>query len=364
MSSIAPQIHYWADRITTSWRGSVEGIVQTGRLIAEAKKALPHGEFLAMLETKLPFCARTAQRLMAISADERIATHVSHLPAAWGALYELTQLDEESFAARIEDGTINPDMERKDITTHIKQQRRQSRERELGSKQDALPQKKYGVILADPEWRFEPYSRETGMDRAPENHYPTSDTGEISARDVGGIAADDCVLFLWATAPMLPAALTVMAAWGFEYKSHCIWDKMIAGTGYWFRNQHELLLVGTRGHVPAPALGTQLPSIMQSARSEHSAKPDVILNWIDRQFPSLPKIELNRRGPARPGWDAWGNEAESESLPPHDPETGELADEAPQMGSVEKPAPSLGKAGAGHPSIDEFEIPEFLRRTA
>jgi hypothetical protein len=28
----------------------------------------------------------------------------------------------------------------------------------------------------------------------------------------------------------------------------------------------------------------------------------------DQDFPNLPKIELNRRGPARPGWDAWGNE--------------------------------------------------------
>ena len=39
----------------------------------------------------------------------------------------------------------------------------------------------------------------------------------------------------------------------FEYKSHAVWLKNKVGTGYWFRNQHELLLVGTRGNIPAPA---------------------------------------------------------------------------------------------------------------
>jgi N6-adenosine-specific RNA methylase IME4 len=29
---------------------------------------------------------------------------------------------------------------------------------------------------------------------------------------------------------------------------------------------------------------------------------------IEAYFPNLPKIELNRRGSPRPGWEAWGNE--------------------------------------------------------
>ena len=66
------------------------------------------------------------------------------------------------------------------------------------------------------------------------------------------------MLFLWATAPMLPQALEVMAAWGFKYKSHMVWVKDRTGTGYWFRNAHELLLVGTKGRIPAPAPGMQM----------------------------------------------------------------------------------------------------------
>lgn len=196
------------------------------------------------------------------------------------------------------------------LSTEEKQERRATRERVLGGIQMALPQRRFGVILADPEWRFEPWSRETGMDRAADNHYPTSCTEVIAARDVPSIAADDCVLFLWATAPMLPHALLVMAAWGFDYRSNFVWAKDRIGTGYWNRNKHEHLLIGVRGSIPAPAMGTQWDSLIEAAVGEHSTKPERFLQLIEAYFPTLPKIELNRRGPARPGWDAWGNEAE------------------------------------------------------
>lgn len=205
-----------------------------------------------------------------------------------------------------------------------KKARRAAREAELAEKILGLPDRRYAVILADPEWRFEPYSRETGMDRAPENHYPTSTTDKIAARPVAQIAADDCVLFLWATVPMLPDALRVMAAWGFAYKSHIIWDKQKIGTGYWFRNVHELLLVGTRGNIPAPAPGTQWPSLKEAHAEKHSAKPDWQYELIETYFsnPKTRKIELNARR-RREGWDAWGLDA-----PAHDLEPGEVMEAA------------------------------------
>ena len=89
------------------------------------------------------------------------------------------------------------------------------------------------------------------------------------------IAADDCVLFLWATNPMLPQAMEVMAAWGFTYKSHITWPKDKVGPGYWTRNKHELLLIGTRGDPPAPAPGEQPGSWIEAPRGEHSEKPDM-----------------------------------------------------------------------------------------
>lgn len=195
--------------------------------------------------------------------------------------------------------------------TEAKKDKRETREADLGAKQIALPDKKFGVILADPEWRFEPYSRETGMNRAADNHYPTSTTDVIASRPVASIAADDCALFLWATAPMLPDALAVMKAWGFEYKSHVVWLKDRQGTGYWFRNQHELLLVGTRGEIPAPAMGTQFRSALAYDVGEHSVKPPFAHEIVEAYYPTLPKIELNARR-RREGWEAWGLEAPEE----------------------------------------------------
>ncbi|CAN7550576.1 MT-A70 family methyltransferase [Pararhizobium sp. LjRoot238] len=190
----------------------------------------------------------------------------------------------------------------------IKAERRAQRESALAVKITALPGKRYGVILADPPWRFEPYSRETGMDRAADNHYPTMHTTDIADLGRNPPAARECALFLWATAPMMPDALKVMMLWGFQYKSQIIWNKGHIGTGYWVRNAHEHLLIGTRGNIPAPAPGEQPQSVIAAPRGVHSAKPEVFYDIIERMFPSLPKIELFARS-ARKGWDRWGNEA-------------------------------------------------------
>jgi N6-adenosine-specific RNA methylase IME4 len=299
----------------------VAGIFDVGRLLIQAKIALAHGEWQAMCDTRLPFGPRTAQRLMAIANDERLLhpTRGSLLPPHWRTLYDLTTLDDDVLRKAFDDGVIRPDMERSDIFGRLKAQRREQREAELADKIRALPTKKYGVIVADPEWQFEPWSRETGMDRAAANHYPTSPVGHILARDVASLAADDCVLFLWATAPALEYALACMEGWGFDYKSHCVWNKDKKGTGYWLRNAHELLLVGTHGNVPAPAPGTQWSSVIDAPREQHSAKPEIFLRMIEEYFPSLPKVELNRRGPARNGWDCWGLEVESETAPSSSP---------------------------------------------
>jgi N6-adenosine-specific RNA methylase IME4 len=205
---------------------------------------------------------------------------------------------------------VGDDRDLKALRMAEKRARRAYLEVELGARQRALPEKRYGVILADPPWRFEPYSRITGMDRAAENHYPTSPIAEIKALDVNSIAAADCALFLWATAPMLPQAIEVMEAWGFTYKTCAVWGKDRIGTGYWFRNKHEILLVGTRGHVPAPAMGTQWPSLVQASVGRHSEKPEAFSQMIESYFPTLPKIELHARGSVpRQGWDVWGLEA-------------------------------------------------------
>ena len=191
-----------------------------------------------------------------------------------------------------------------------KRDRRAERERELAAKIVALPDKLYGVIVSDPEWKDEVWSEETGMDRAAANHYPVSREEVIKSRPVGKLAARDCVLFLWTTNQHLRIALDVMETWGFEYKSNYVWVKDGISTGRWNRSRHEILLIGTRGNPVCPAPGTQWDSAIMSPRLAHSEKPKCFLEMIEQYFPNVPKIELNCRGKPRPGWDAWGNEVE------------------------------------------------------
>jgi hypothetical protein len=107
----------WVERIAEAWRASVAAIIETGRLLNEAKDELAHGEWLAMIENDLPFGPRTAQRLMAIAGDERLTnpTHVSHLPPSWGTLYELSKLDDAAFESGVSDGTIHAGMTRGEV---------------------------------------------------------------------------------------------------------------------------------------------------------------------------------------------------------------------------------------------------------
>jgi N6-adenosine-specific RNA methylase IME4 len=97
-----------------------------------------------------------------------------------------------------------------------------------------------------------------------------------------------------------------MKAWGFVYKSQFVWVKNKIGLGFWNRYKHELLLIGTRGHIPAPAPGTQWASVIEAPVGKHSAKPDAALEMIESYYPNLPKIELHRRGAARAGMGCMG----------------------------------------------------------
>ena len=164
--------------------------------------------------------------------------------------------------------------------------------------------RKYPVIYADPPWRFD-----SGFgDRSIENHYPTMSVDEICALPVRDLAHDDAVLFMWVTVPHLESAFMVLRAWGFAYKSSAMWDKEESGTGYWFFNQHEILIVATRGAFPAPEGVVKARSVYRERKGKHSAKPDYYYGLIERMTPGLPRVELFSRG-SPPGWDAWGNQA-------------------------------------------------------
>jgi N6-adenosine-specific RNA methylase IME4/ParB-like chromosome segregation protein Spo0J len=174
--------------------------------------------------------------------------------------------------------------------------------------------RRYAVLYADPPWHFEVYNERSGVERAAGNHYPTMPLEEICALPVSYLATDAAALFLWTTAPHLQESFDVLAAWGFEYKTTVVWVKDKIGLGYFVRNQHELLLVATRGDMPSPSPANRPASVISAPRREHSRKPDEAYALIEQMYPELPKVELFARQ-KRSGWQTWGNEVRAEKAP-------------------------------------------------
>tara|TARA_R100000030_G_scaffold43260_1_gene32623 strand:- start:204 stop:737 length:534 start_codon:yes stop_codon:yes gene_type:complete len=174
-----------------------------------------------------------------------------------------------------------------------------------------LPNKKYGVIYADPPWSFKTYS-EKGKDRSPEKHYPVLSIADIIRLPVDRIAKDNAVLLMWVVDPLLDQAFKVIDAWGFKYKTvGFTWAKsnktkpgFFTGLGYWTRGNPEMCLLATKGK--PKRLSKSVPQLVIDQRREHSKKPDIMYKHIENLLEG-PYIELFARQKVS-GWDAWGNE--------------------------------------------------------
>ena len=177
--------------------------------------------------------------------------------------------------------------------------------------------RRFATILADPPWRFQ---NRTGK-MAPEHHrlsrYGTMELDEICALPVADAAADPAHLYLWVPNALLPDGLTVMKAWGFDYKSNLVWHKVRKdggsdgrGVGFYFRNVTELCLFGVRGKAARTlAPGRRQVNLVGTRKREHSRKPDEFYDVIEACSPGE-RLELFARGP-RAGWTVWGNQAEA-----------------------------------------------------
>lgn len=180
--------------------------------------------------------------------------------------------------------------------------------------------KRYSVIYADPPWRFNNYSAK-GEGRNAVAHYPCMAFRDLFALPIGAAARDDCVLFLWATDPLLPQALELISAWGFAYKTvGFYWAKLnksaspasfgpgdfFTGLGYWSRANVEQCLLATRGR--PRRLAKDVKRLVVAPRREHSRKPEEVYERIER-LTAGPYLELFARE-SRPGWDSWGHQSD------------------------------------------------------
>lgn len=153
----------WADRISAAWRKSAEAFIETGHLLNTAKEQLSHGDWMPLVR-ELPFSERTAQMLMRIARDKRIANpqNISYLPPSWSVLHELTKLDDQTFSAMLSDGSINPSMTKlvADNGVWLEKHRKGVRLKKLPKKFAKAPPKKAKAAPPRPQ----PLSAETAKD--------------------------------------------------------------------------------------------------------------------------------------------------------------------------------------------------------
>lgn len=176
---------------------------------------------------------------------------------------------------------------------------------------------KYNIIYADPPWKYHLYKKIEGNKGLAENFYNTMNVEEIKNLPIQNIADDNCVLFLWATAPCLPEAFEVLNSWGFEYKTIAfVWVKqnrknydLFWGMGHYTRANAEFCLLATKGNLPR--ISHNIHQIVTGRVEEHSKKPNEVRKRIVELFGDLPRIELFARQKYA-GWDVWGNEVESD----------------------------------------------------
>ena len=165
----------------------------------------------------------------------------------------------------------------------------------------------YGMIMADPPWLFQLYS-EKGEQKSAQSHYDCMGVDDIQKLPVAELAARDCVLWLWATGPLLPEAIKTAEAWGFDYKTFGAWNKGRWGTGYLMRSVCEPFLIATKGNPKTD--GRKVPNLLDEKRRQHSQKPEQAYQLAERLVPGVARLELFSRTD-RPGWDAWGDESGS-----------------------------------------------------
>lgn len=172
---------------------------------------------------------------------------------------------------------------------------------------DSAPHRRYRTIMADPPWDI--FQRgHLGADQ----HYPLMSVEQIKAMPVADLAEDDAHLWLWVTNGAWRAGYDVMTAWGFTYRSPLTWVKPRLQLGQYLRNMTEHVLFGTRGK--APVNFRAQPTWFIAPVQEHSHKPEEQFAIIER-VSSGPYLELFARR-RQPGWDAWGNEINSDIVIP------------------------------------------------
>lgn len=185
-----------------------------------------------------------------------------------------------------------------------------------------MTNKRYKIIYADPPWQFASKQyQDGGRQFLPlSSKYQTMRIDDIKQLPVESITDQDAVCFLWVCDAFLKEGIEVLESWGFTYKTIAFnWIKQYASGAFCFNpapytlKSWEICLLGTKGKTRQFKNDDSVKGLIISLRSTHSKKPDEIRYRIEQLFGDLPRIELFSRNKVD-GWDAWGNEVESDIL--------------------------------------------------
>jgi N6-adenosine-specific RNA methylase IME4 len=169
------------------------------------------------------------------------------------------------------------------------------------------------IIYADPPWNYAPTGQTIPVRSKKGQPYVAMRMIDIYDFQLPE-TSKDCVLFMWATAPLMPEALYCIKSWGFEYKTIAFtWikknkratDTNFWGMGQWTRSNPEFCLLAVKGR--PKAVSHSVHSVIESPLEEHSKKPDIVRDKIVELCGDKPRIELFARKKIE-GWESQGDQ--------------------------------------------------------
>jgi N6-adenosine-specific RNA methylase IME4 len=174
----------------------------------------------------------------------------------------------------------------------------------------------YRTIVADPPWTPDlggTWGARVDKGR-PQRFYDVMSLADIASLSVP--ADKQSHLYLWCLTQHVDWGYEVARAWGFEPVTMLTWCKPGPGVGR-FRCNTEHILVGRKGSRHGNPFGQGGRSSQATPgtyfdwpRGRHSAKPLAFYELVEQISPG-PYLEMFARE-RRLGWDAWGNEVDSD----------------------------------------------------
>ena len=178
----------------------------------------------------------------------------------------------------------------------------------------AMPDKKYGLIYADPPWEYDTPESTKAVD----DHYPVLNKQELCwmGDRVQAICAENCTLYLWATTARLNWAFPVLEAWGFKYLTSMVWDKVGHNLGWYCSANHEILLIAGKGSSRPrdTKLANSVDSVQVIPKSKiHSQKPIEFRGILEQLYPEQKRIILfpGLKEEIPTHWDFWPKDIQS-----------------------------------------------------